>query len=135
MKRKPEKPVVSERRKEIRLEGKKVEGIGVYLIDPNPKPGWDQHERWEGRVLNLSLGGIEVCLGSRFPFSADQKLSVAVRFLDGNEIFLQGVIRHWHHAGHETLVGLQFLWKELSQLDPDLEYRFADQLLLCLRRR
>lgn len=129
-----EQSVASERRNEVRLDGKQVEGIHVFLIDSAPTAGWDQNQRFDCAVSNLSAGGIEVQMPKN-ALRVDQMMMVSVRFpkLD-EEMQIPAMIRHIHHVSEGLLVGMQFLWSHKLFHNLDLEYRFCDQLLWCERR-
>lgn len=121
-------PSVSERRAEIRLEGKCLENLEAAVLSEKAQEGWDQPSRVSARVSNLSAGGLEVEVKSSFPFAVDTPVSVELRFSPDSEWFaLPSIVRHIHFVEGGCLVGMQFLWSRAYE--SDLEYRLCDHLL------
>lgn len=126
-------PSVTERRTEIRVEGKTLEKVEAAVLSEQAESGWDQPTRIPVRVRNLSAGGMELEVMTAFPFKVDSGVGIEMRFPEETEwVAVPAIVRHIHFLEGGCLVGMQFRWNDVR--DANLEYRICDHVLRLERR-
>ncbi len=128
-----DKASVSERRREVRLEGKCLENVESAVRSANSQEGWDQPIRILTKMSNLSAGGLEVEVAASFPFAVDTSVVLELRFGGESDwLSVPAIVRHIHFVEQGSLVGMQFRWNDSKETD--LEYRLCEHLLRLERR-